>query len=407
MIEGAAARPRAVAVWEASEEWIATQDDVDGSLLEYVTAAEDLQEADPPRADHPPDADDQKDILQQLQARIVELEAQVQQQPQGNAGYQIPRELFPAQGGGGALQPDVWAKLKTMAGPAPGRLGKHETPAQSIPLALQGAQAERAAEVVDEDEFQLLASTLTDPMQKLIALQLKQNQEMLQRLAPRAPQDSIAHALTGWGNESGSSSSGIRGCTAREAFLKQVDDHSMVARVVMQNAMKDLGVVQPYPGLMRDYLEKKVPLGDMKLLTLFGHYLAHAWEVAYVASDELMMGYVSRGLLLVEQSAMDAGKTQMGWLLVGLPEPNWSIINQNRRRSGVQPFARLAQPAWLAANTGFLKDLDFMESRLKSASNKITTKETDEGDKPSTRKPWPKKKAKGEGKEKSSLETTS
>ena len=169
------------------------------------------------------------------------------------------------------------------------------------------------------------------------------------------------------------------------------------------NAMKDLGVSQPYPGMMRDYIEKKVPLNDMKLLTLFGHYLAHAWETAYNESNELMLGYVSRGLLMIEQSAMDAGKTQMAWLLVGLPEPNWSVINQNKKRSGVQPFARLAQPSWLAANIGFLKDLDFMETRLKSAGGKPTSKESEEAvDKP--KKPWPKRKGKSD---KSGSETTS
>ena len=145
-------------------------------------------------------------------------------------------------------------------------------------------------------------------------------------------------------------------------------------------------------GLLRDYVEKKVPLGDMRLLTLFGHYLAHAWEVAYADSNELMLGYVSRGLVMIEECGVDSGKTQMGWLLVGLPELNWSIISQNRCRTGIQPFAKLAQPSWVAANIGFLKDLDFMENRLKSAATKSNPKESEDAEKSDRpRKPWPKK----------------
>ena len=38
-------------------------------------------------------------------------------------------------------------------------------------------QAETTAEVAEEDEFHQLATSLTDPLQHLMAMQLKQNQE--------------------------------------------------------------------------------------------------------------------------------------------------------------------------------------------------------------------------------------
>lgn len=145
-------------------------------------------------------------------------------------------------------------------------------------------------------------------------------------------------------------------------------------------------------------MEKKVPLGDMKLLTFMATFLAHAWEAAYLAKDELMLGYISRGLVFVEQAALDAGRTQMAWLLVGLPEPNWAVTTQNRRRQALQPFARLAAPQWVAANVAFLRDLDFMESRLKGT--KVGGKETIEEDAAQPdrppRRPFPKKKQKGD-----------
>ena len=234
---------------------------------------------------------------------------------------------------------------------------------------------------------------MTDPMQKLLALQLKQNQELLSRVLPKQ-QDSIASALSGSGNEGGSSSTGGRGCTAREAYLKQMEDHSMVARCVLQNAMKDMGVSTPYPGLMRDYLERRVPLGEMKLLTLFGYFMAHAWETAFLAQDEIFLGFASRGLMMVEQAAMDSGKTQMGWLLTALPEPNWALVNQNRKRQGIQPFAKLCQAIVDSSKRGIPERFGFPgKSGVKLDKETTSTTETDKADK-KYKKQWPKAKAK-------------
>lgn len=255
------------------------------------------------------------------------------------------------------------------------------------------------AEAVEQDELAALTAEVQDPFHRLMALQLKQNQELLSRMIPRQT-DAITSVLAGSGSDSGSSGSGIRGCTARETYVRQLEDHGQVGRLVLQNAMKDLGVTSPYPGIMRDYLKKKVLLGEMKLLTMFGYFLAHAWETAYNAQDEIFLGYISRGLLMVEQTAMDSGKTQMGWLLTGLPEPNWALVVQNKRRVGIQPFCKLSQPSWIAANVAFLKDLDFLENRMRGAGSKLgkdaeSPNDADKWDKP-PKKVWPKRKSKAE-----------
>ena len=86
----------------------------------------------------------------------------------------------------------------------------------------------------------------------------------------------------------------------------------------------------------------------------------------------------------------------MGWLLSGLPDPNYALVSQNRKRAGLQPFAHLAQASWIAANVAFLKDLDFMENRLRNAGPKATKDAEGDGDKSDkpVKKPWPKKKGK-------------
>ena len=402
--EGTMARPVARAAFEASETWVFEHGEEE-PFMEYVTADEMIPDGGPEAggvgADH-------ADMVQQLQARIVELEAQAAGAGGSGGGQpaRIARELFPA---AEAQQTDaaMMERLKGLAGPSPARLGRLEAAhrlgaapkmAASPPLF---AEAEHQAGAVGEEEIEGLTSQLTDPLQQLIALQVKQTGALMARLAPRQSSDPLANVLAGSGSEGGNNSgSGVKGCAARDVFLRQIEDNSMVARLVLQNAQRELGISDAavHPGLMRDYLEKKMPLGEMKLLTFMGVYLAHAWETAYIAKDELMMGFVSRGLLFVEQTALDAGKTTMGWLLTGLPEPNWSATSLNRRRQGLQPFARLSQASWAAAQVSYLRDLDFMESKMRSVGGKITKATEEVGDDAASDKPprrqWPGKKQK-------------
>ena len=384
--------------WIYEEEW--------GQLGDYVTGEEQPDEVDQlqPATPKPGTVADQTDLIQQLQARVLELEAKEASGVPARANYVGDRELFPGQHGGGqpgALDGATWAKLRSIAGPTPPRLGRLEQRPKTAAAKPRGlfakqAEAEVSAEAVQEDELDALTQSLTDPMQKIMAMQLRQQQELLVRLAPKSQGDPLSTALGGGGSDSGSSSSGIRGCAARELFVRQIEDHCQVAQLVLKNAMKDLGVTEAYPGLMRDYIERKIPFGDMKLMTMFGHYLACGWETSFNQQDEVMMGFISRGLLFIEQAAVDSGRTQMGWLLSGYPEPNWSLTGQNKRRTSLQPFSRLSQPSWVAANVAFVKDLDFLEGRLKNKTDK-TLKDADEDtEAPVNKKKWNKKKGKAD-----------
>ncbi len=390
VVAGKPVRPTASSLWEASEKWISEQED---EIFQDYLTAESGPEA-PPRVVIAGEAgDDQQDIIRQLQERISFLEGQ------GTFGRGGDRELFPPGAGNPALDEAAWKQLQSLAGPAPGRLGKFErSPARpaakvrAAPLFATQTQAEVAAEAVEEDELADVEAC-SDPMQKLLLLQMKQTSALLQRLAPKN-NDPLSNALVG-GNEAGSSTGGVKGCHAREIFVKQMEDLPAVARVIQKNVLQDLGLEQPYPGLMRDFVEKRMCLGEMKTLTLYAMFLASGWETAYLLRDENMMGWTAKGLMMTEQFCLDNGRTTVGWLLAALPEPNFGALERNKPKRGLRPYARMANPAWVAANVAYLKDIDYMETRLRDPKTSVPTKDPeDKPDKP----PKPPKKPKGGGK---------
>ena len=96
-----------------------------------------------------------------------------------------------------------------------------------------------AGAALEEDELADLTAhrryAHTDPVRRLLATQTL----LLQRLAPK-PQDPLTRVLQrGGGNDSGSSGGGVCGHSAREACLRQLEDHAEVARAIRANACAD------------------------------------------------------------------------------------------------------------------------------------------------------------------------
>ena len=67
--------------------------------------------------------------------------------------------------------------------------------------------------------------------------------------------------------------------------------------------------------------------------------------------------------MFVEQAALDNGKTQLGYLLSGYPDPA-PLGFSARRAPGLKTFSRLTPPQRMAANLAYLKDLDYAETRI-------------------------------------------
>ena len=79
-----------------------------------------------------------------------------------------------------------------------------------------------------------------------------------------------------------------------------------------------------------------------------------------------LQGFAAKGLMFVEQTCLDGGRTQLGWLLTGVSEPNLQLLQLNKKKSSLKPFSRLAHASWVAANVSYLRDLDYLEGRMKN-----------------------------------------
>lgn len=319
-----------------------------------------------------------------LHVRIAQLESLLsgQRDQQAEARRdELGRSSILGAGGGDPLSAHEWDVLRDAVGSAPTRVGRHEAikhqPAHPAPETVVEAEVEK--EVAElEGESAVLAAELkaglgqsgSDPLQRMLLLQLHQTNQLVKALAPKSQSDPLSAMLSGGDNGSGSSSGGsvnVKGYAAREVFLKQILEDKKVIETVRSNARTELGIgaAREEPSLLRNYLEQRVPTGDHKTLIQVGYMLAAGWEIGAEQNNIALMAFAARMMIYVEQACLDGGRTQLAWLMTGLSEPNFQQLSVNRRRSTLTPFSRLASPTWIAANVSYLRDIDVFETRLK------------------------------------------
>ena len=315
--DGTVVRPIRESAIEAAETWISEVAD-DPALLEYMTAESHPEsEAD---EDAEIAGDPQADEITQLRAEVAELRARTAppQDVQRPGAQRGARTLFPESGPGvpAALSEAQWAQLRTAAGTAPPRMARHERQPRATGGGMGDAElAEVEAGARPEDP-----SGEGSLLQQLLATQTK----LLERIAGRTS-DPITAALSG---PSGSSEPGMgsaKGITAREAYIKLMQQQpAQVTSSIRAAAATELGldVLNPPSSLMQSYVERRMAIGDHRQIALFAHFMAHAWACARESGNEELEHWMSRGLLMADQFAVDQGKTTMGWLLGALPDPN-------------------------------------------------------------------------------------
>ena len=398
---GEIARPSRASVVDAADQWIGSnmpeeqaQDYLTGEELE--SAAELIPEVAARGSPSVRGSGEPSPDVQAMLARIAELEKQLQQEKSGISGKQAALPPKSQAAGatakapplfGPAEQPDQltdvdWTRLKRLAGPPP-RVGQAER--QRGPATVQTQEADNMLaamlEKEVEDAAQAEASEAMQPpqpgdsFQRMMWAQLQQNQMLLQKLITPKYTDPVLGALDGGGSGGGSSSSGVRGCLARDVFIQSMQDLPKIASVAQLNAARDLGLEahRVDASLMRRYAERRMPLAEHKLLTYVSFLMAEAWATGVGSNNEELMGVAAKVLIFCEQVALDQGRMSLGWLMTGQQEPPFQILQSNRKRPGLQPFTRLAAPAWVSANLAYVRDLDVLESKMLSARRRASS----------------------------------
>lgn len=414
-VEDVVGKPAAASSLELANQWISSELDED-SAQEYLTGVEAEEELQP--------SSPAQDEAETLRARVAQLESELKAAQSNRPAMTTASPHLPTRGKHAQEQrlfvhptPKMSAvdlkRLQQLASTPPDRLGqvvqkRVEPPAAAVATA--DASLAEIEKEVDEGFGQMLDPRLLedpslDPMQKLMLTQVQQNSLLLQKiLGSRANTDPMANLLSSGGaNESGSSSSGAKGCVARDMFLRTIQDHSRVAEVVRANALQELGISpdREDKDLMKTYFERRVPLADNRLLAHVAQLAAEGWSIAAASHNIEMQGFLGRMMMFVEQVALDSNKIELGWLMAGFAEPNSHLQFSVKRTPGLKPFTRLASPIWVSANLAFLRDLDYLQARMASVGSAKPTAALKEADDSSPAKPPkkpPKQKAKGKGK---------
>ena len=416
-----AAKPAARSARAAADQWI-IQEMEEATAQEYYTGEEmDGQDPELVADAEPVPGTEQAGVVAALEQRVQELQQQLGQVQQGGGQPPRPvgdvvvtpakaRPLFQGTRAQADLSQSDWARLQQIAGPAPTRgnragVGANQqlpqTPATTVKNNLLLELEREAVDQTETDAQLALQLSGANPLEQLLITQVQQNSLLLQRLVGVKPSDPLLAALSGSDSGSGSSS-GVKGCVARETYLKTVSDLVGIAEVVKLNAMTELGMSadREDSSIMRRFVERKMALRDHKTLAYIATLAADGWATAHESNNLVMMGFISKLLMFLEQTCLDRGKTQLAWLLTGCMDPAFNLHHSMNQHGALKPFSTLAKPSWVSANIAYLKDLDYLEGRM-ATIGKVAKGSRGEGeedpDKPP--KPTPKKKQqKGQGK---------
>ncbi len=75
-------------------------------------------------------------------------------------------------------------------------------------------------------------------------------------------------------------------------------------------------------------------------------------------------------MVSTEQVALDDGRWPMAWLLIHQPEPPLSLMGRKPGNTELaRPFARIADPWWIAAAIAYVKDVDPEEDKPDKRKN--------------------------------------
>ena len=269
--------------------------------------------------------------------------------------------------------------MSSLVGAPPARLGDVD-PGRRAP----GEDEEGGPERADDEASLNAGGGLTPPAapgnaaparpteERMLALLEQQSSAMSQMMAmPHRPHQAPTgelDLLMGTGRddlEAAGGISGARGCAARELWrAKLLTPHDRSAAAVKAKLAQALSKSASSldPRAMHEFMEKICPLGQYKMLTYTAFLVAELWRLTEENNMEGLRSLAARAAIFVDQTATEGGRSyQLAWLLTGLEEPPFATTEARVARGGVQyAHSRLADPAAVATNLAFLRDMDLV-----------------------------------------------
>ena len=140
-----------------------------------------------------------------------------------------------------------------------------------------------------------------------------------------------------------------------------------VAKSLLRSVVHHPGVTADPRPSARGYVAQEIGFGTHRTLGYLTWGLATVWDE--LREGRLANAHATVSLLLVaaEQCAVDDGRWPLAWLLSLPPEPPWTTMMRRRDAMPLRPFGRLADPRWVAAAAGYVRDMDKLNSVRKVA----------------------------------------
>ena len=355
-----------------SDAWInqaMAEPELQESMGEYATAAEEVAEDEVDgEAENDAEEPEPNEELARLRAQVAALERAAQSHPpptglgraSGTHGRRGARDLFPA-GAGTELSGGDLERLRAAAGAPPPRIAQHER-----------APRETAVQQADDLLAELDLEAAQDETRRWL------NRPSASQVAAHSdPHAESAHC------EPPPGAVGI--CTGfrRSQRRRQLERsrqcgwgclrppaQRQCAGVVADSAVGGRGPrrVRGGPACESYATVHRAPLPDRRAQDLsLGGFRSQPMPGSgpgRPTTARWRPGF-ARLILFVDQAGTENGRTQLAWLLSGLPEPSWSTMM--RRKSGIKPFAKSCPSLWASANLAYLREMDWLSSKISSS----------------------------------------
>ena len=94
--------------------------------------------------------------------------------------------------------------------------------------------------------------------------------------------------------------------------------------------------------------------------------LAHAWNLMEL--DRVDRAHAGVGLVMTALEQVTLDDRDLAFLLTHQADPSARMMGRQPERSALRPFSRLAEPRWIVAAVGYLRDIDLMPERRRRRS---------------------------------------